>query len=623
MRSHRQSTVSPAPKIAALKLTLLECRSELSAILDDTDEDSITLINAITGLGKSYQTSRLIEQGRIDHLVAGRSHDVAADAYYDRAHGVSAIEGSGIHPRPELCEKHEEVVAANKRGANRDVVCLTCPLRPKDMTDAHGQGGDGGCAWRTKEAEALDADHRVLVHQKYLTGLPAGRNAIHEEIRPMQTAMSKADIRTSLDVFRKCEGKLIDRAVGSGKSPSQASLDLVRRCIEICGELIPNLNPYLLPTSHEISQGDALPKPWYWEVSVDGIASEMRIDAKAGAALRAITAIATGQAKQWTNVTHRTKHSDKYWCEIIVDLPLEVNEGSIFFDATARREYLEYWTGKSIDAPQLKTRPEAAHPIIQFVDHDVSRCGKRKPLRDCDGKPIKGKSRGWEGQSPSHAASIISAILQRHPSIKKLGIITHQDTLKALMGDDSDPGLLPKHVTDRIAKTTHFGSGEDRASNEWTQRCDFLLVLGTARPSEDQVRRFLVSIGKTEAAGRQPEWCQQTWTATDGQALAIDRKGYYDDPDWEDAYSTSYRAAPCSASGEPGRIASMASPAPSSARRSSRTVDTASNTPGWETFRDLADSTQAGRQPRAFSKSCSRCLLDRRLRGHLTKCGNP
>ena len=271
-------------------------------------------------------------------------------------------------------------------------------------------------------------------------------------------------------------------------------------------------------------------------MSVDGIASEMGIDAKAGAALRAITAIATGQAKQWTNVTHRTKHSDKYWCEIVVDWPLEVNEGSVFFDATARQAYLEYWTGKSINLPKLTARPRPTHPIIQFVDHDVSRCGNQKPLRDEEGKPIKGKYRGWEGQSPSHAAKIISAILRENPKAQKLGIITHQDTLKALMGDDSDPGLLPKHVTDRIAKTTHFGSGEDRASNEWTQRCDFLLVLGTARPSEDQVRRFLVSIGKTEAAGRQPEWCQQTWTATDGQALAIDRKGYYDDPDWEDAY---------------------------------------------------------------------------------------
>lgn len=145
------------------------------------------------------------------------------------------------------------------------------------------------------------------------------------------------------------------------------------------------------------------------------------------------------------------------------------------------------------------------------------------------------------GQSSKTAAGFVEAFLTAHPEVERLGLIGHQDHVREMMADD---GVLPARLRARVAKSCWFGAGPDRASNDWHDACDALLVVGTMRPGGGPVKQRLVSHGKYDAARRGSEWGVRHWdaTTTDGRPYRGEGKGYLD-PEWHQAHAAISRAA--------------------------------------------------------------------------------
>lgn len=137
-------------------------------------------------------------------------------------------------------------------------------------------------------------------------------------------------------------------------------------------------------------------------------------------------------------------------------------------------------------------------------------------------------------------AGHIADFLNAHPEVRAVGLIGLQDHVRAIMADDR---LLPPRLKARIALSSYYGSGVDRASNLWFKVCDCQLLVGTPYPGGGPVCERLVSHGKEEAARRDGDWGVRHWeaTTTDGRMIVVEGRGYRD-PEWHAAHVGMVRA---------------------------------------------------------------------------------
>ena len=128
--------------------------------------------------------------------------------------------------------------------------------------------------------------------------------------------------------------------------------------------------------------------------------------------------------------------------------------------------------------------------------------------------------------SPNTVRGLVRGLLVRHPTAKKVGIITHRVHLPAIRE------LEPLWMS-RLAKLDYFRSGNDRASNKWLD-CDLVLILGTPRVPPSAVREALIQVGNAEEAGKDGEWRSHIWQgyAPDGEKVEICGLGY-ENPSWD------------------------------------------------------------------------------------------
>lgn len=138
-------------------------------------------------------------------------------------------------------------------------------------------------------------------------------------------------------------------------------------------------------------------------------------------------------------------------------------------DATADREFLERATGLEIVDATPEGRPELSKRILQYPI-DIT--------RKSSGKKLKG---------------LLRAVLASRRDCRRAGIITHS-TLK------SNAKQLGTMFDDRVTMVEYFGSDEDRASNRWHQsRCELLIVAGTPRIGDMEIRKQLLRVGHEDA----------------------------------------------------------------------------------------------------------------------------
>ena len=138
--------------------------------------------------------------------------------------------------------------------------------------------------------------------------------------------------------------------------------------------------------------------------------------------------------------------------------------------------------------------------------------------------------------SPKTVANVICGVMADRPQFHRIGIICHNPHMSALK-------TLGSEFESRIAKSTYFGSGEDRSSNEWHQQCDLLIIVGTPRVPPRAVAEYLVQVDEVGAACRQPQWGVVYWRGEteSGEPVKVKSSGYRDEA-WRRAHRDLVRA---------------------------------------------------------------------------------
>jgi hypothetical protein len=120
---------------------------------------------------------------------------------------------------------------------------------------------------------------------------------------------------------------------------------------------------------------------------------------------------------------------------------------------------------------------------------------------------------------------------------QRVGLITHS-TLTACVK------RLEQPFDGRIVRTTYFGSGSERASNEWYKDCDLVIVAGTPRVNTSAIRERLCQLGDFDAAGMEGDWGELQWCGqtVSGQTRAMRGRGYRNQA-WQKAHRSLVRSA--------------------------------------------------------------------------------
>jgi hypothetical protein len=271
----------------------------------------------------------------------------------------------------------------------------------------------------------------------------------------------------------------------------------------------------------ELPEGNTVPEDWQ-RLLMDAIRQVGVGDNLDAEALTLVTKAAAGELVSLEIVTDLTKAKQGKPARLMhfvvgswrPDIPDDA--AVILLDATGDAGDIAAVAGSPVDDCTPAGHLPLHHPVVQIPD-DISRKTKI-----------------------STVAGMIDAFLTAHPEVQRLGIIGHQGHIDDLI----DGGQLGAAARSRLAKWCYFGQGPDRASNDWHQTCDHLLVLGTPRPNPGAYRRWLVQHGLHDAAGRPDgDWGPRDWEAvtTDGQPLTVHGAGYRD-ADWHRAYTAVSRS---------------------------------------------------------------------------------
>ncbi len=200
------------------------------------------------------------------------------------------------------------------------------------------------------------------------------------------------------------------------------------------------------------------------------------------------------------------------------NLPSE-NAVVLFSDATANRDDLEALLGRPVKDVTPVGHLAHAKRVVQYTI-DLTRLA-----------------------SPTRFLSVVRGVLTEFPDARRVGIITHRPLVAALK-------KLVEPFAGRIVKSTYFGSGADRASNVWHDRCDLVIVGGTPRVPSDVVQRRLIQFGDFTSAAEDGRWGEIHWrgqTET-GEEVIVTGLGY-GHPAWERAHRSLVRAAIVQAAG--------------------------------------------------------------------------
>ena len=134
------------------------------------------------------------------------------------------------------------------------------------------------------------------------------------------------------------------------------------------------------------------------------------------------------------------------------------------------------------------------------------------------------------GTSGRIFSNILRGVLSDRSQFERVGLICHRSHLDASTA-------LGGRFDRRIVKSTYFGSGEDRSSNDWIEHCDLIVIAGTPRIPPCAIATYLVQVGEVGAACRQPEWGKVYWEGLteSGEAVRVESRGYQEES-WRRAH---------------------------------------------------------------------------------------
>lgn len=198
---------------------------------------------------------------------------------------------------------------------------------------------------------------------------------------------------------------------------------------------------------------------------------------------------------------------------------------TILADATARGDRLEKLLGSRIPEIAPNLRIAYRHRTVQV--------------------PSKIK----QSTSPNVVLNTLRGVFSKHPD-KRIGVICwnrHKPFIEATgpmewansQGTVQVVEPLPPGEQQRITKIAHFGSGDERSSNQWKMNCDLIVILGTYRQHPNAVRDRLVQWGELDALKAGSSWEQYEWIGTneDGESVVVQARRY-SNPVWQEAYES-------------------------------------------------------------------------------------
>lgn len=134
----------------------------------------------------------------------------------------------------------------------------------------------------------------------------------------------------------------------------------------------------------------------------------------------------------------------------------------------------------------------------------------------------------------SVAARTLRGILHDLPQ-SRVGVITHKPLIEKGLRKD-----LGKKYSKKIAMLEYFGGGQSRGSNEWIEKCDVLVVLGTPRIPPQGIQNRLIQLGmgvSAKISDDEAGWCKDYWSGklATGQRKTV-KTLHYKNHDWHSAY---------------------------------------------------------------------------------------
>jgi hypothetical protein len=435
---------------------------------------------------------------------------------------------------PETCGNHERVKQAQSLGLVAGAaVCWSCPLKTS-------------CRYMKEMKAAKQATHRVCTHER----LRLSSDAVTDEVDVIIIDETPEPVVAPSVTVRVDD---LAPVVGLASTVRDGLLFRRGRVLEttseeqVFAEGIIDAYETIVRAASEAQQAGAVDIPlpsvqgvperwqatllrWADEVEITTDLTDSRKRDRFQKSMRLLTMLVTGKIERLTLIVEQTSRHRKQadgtverwnplhhfvtgsWTTTLPSVPV------LMLDATANVDDLRARLGCDVT-----DRTPAGHlPLLQTVTQvpwDVSK-----------------------GAAASTAAGLVEAFLMSHPEVQRLGLIGHQGHVRAMMTDDT---VLAPSLRERIAKHCYFGQGPDRASNDWHDVCDHLLVVGTPRPGGTPVRERLVLTGKAEAAAMPGgDWGPRHWEAVtiEGKTVTIEGKGYRD-PDWHAAHVSITRAA--------------------------------------------------------------------------------
>ena len=235
-----------------------------------------------------------------------------------------------------------------------------------------------------------------------------------------------------------------------------------------------------------------------------------------------LLAIATGEFQAKAILTCRRNENCELEKHLVItrkNLPDETK--SLWLeDATADCGVLCQATGIDIENETPDGRLKLCRNVIQFP-HDITK-----------------------NTATTTVLGYLRAVIASHPDCHHFGIITHKEFID--VGDQLRQSFRGCKIS-----IGYFGSGSDRASNEWLDaRCDLLIVAGTPRIGELEIKKVLFQCGMRDAIERGSVWGSLSWRVRtpSGQDHLLSGRGYQDE-DWRRIHQMKVRAGIIQAAG--------------------------------------------------------------------------
>jgi hypothetical protein len=520
--------------------SLSDWRLDLVRIRQDViGKPGLYLDRSATGSGKTTADIEAVRKvGRA--LIVTPTHENGEEV-------VDAMKGAGInamkYPARSTGEKNHNCdndMADTAEGLGLSVVAAVCPscqIRAQCLVS-----GYLAQLAAVKLADVAIATHARAVFNG-LGKLSEGRTeflSIHEDatntICP-DAAVSERDLQLAADIVGRVlnDPKWLNRLgpaasrIENGEIVANERLterrdklnEFVRDLADLIDSLLANLR------SAERTQAVTLPAPKPKANGIDYLLLRASLQTKAkfsSSLWRLLLAALTGELfsagvivdedfRQKPNDSEADKTKRRILVGVWKNLPSE-NAVVLFSDATANRDDWEALLGRPVVDVTPVGRIAHEKRVVQFTI-DLTRCAK-----------------------PKRFLEIVRGALTEFPDARRVGVITHRTLLPELqnLSGAFEGRLGEKHA--------YFGSGSDRASNDWHGCCDLILVVGTPRVSSEAVQRRLIQFGDFASAGEDGRWGDVRWrgrTEAGDEVIVVGRG--YEHPAWERAHRSLVRAA--------------------------------------------------------------------------------